>query len=390
MAEPRILVKQAVHWLDSAEVLRKQCRAWRACKMLAVDTEFMRSQTYYPIAGLFQVNDGEANYLIDPTTINDLSAFADVLQDENIVKILHSCSEDLEVFQQSLDIVPQNLFDTQIAAALCGFGFSLGFGRLVKAAIDIELPKEQTRSDWLHRPLSQAQIDYAAIDVEYLFQLAKILILKLKNAGRLAWLNEDCERLLSNYLESYDETKSYLRIKQAWRFSDRKLAVLQALAAWRERKARQRDVPRNRVVKEHTLTELAMMLPREIGELRKFEGLTERMIRSDGAELIALIRDALKTETNDFPPALPKPLTSSENRWAKKLRASVTSLAEQSQVATELLLKKRDYESITRYFLARDKSDEAGVRESLKQFIDGWRYEFLSECLSSTICQAEG
>ncbi|SMF08564.1 ribonuclease D [Alteromonadaceae bacterium Bs31] len=379
------LLKQEIHWVDSEASLNSLCEKWRSCEMLAVDTEFMRSHTYYPIVGLLQVNDGEANYLIDPTVISDCSSFSDILLDEKLIKVLHSCSEDLEVFQSALGVVPRNIFDTQIAASMCGHGFSVGYARLVMMVLEQEVPKEETRSDWLQRPLSQSQIDYAAIDVEYLYQLATILIQKLKAEEKLGWLAEDCQKLLFNYKENQGVEFSYLRFKQAWRLSNSKLAVLKALATWREKKARKRDIPRNRVVKEHTLMEFAMMLPEHVGQLRKFDGMTERMIRSDGAEIIDIINQSLDGDPGDFPDTLPRPLSSTENKWAKHLRERVLQIAEAFDLAPEVLMKKRDYEALTRFFMPRENPALEDVLEQLKAFIKGWRYDLLAEPLSETI-----
>jgi len=382
------LLKQALHWVEDEAELNKLCQKWRASKMLAVDTEFMRSHTYYPIAGLLQVNDGEANYLIDPTVIDNCSAFAGVLCDVNVVKVLHSCSEDLEVFQHLLGVVPVNLIDTQLAAALCGYGFSVGYANLVRAVLNIELPKEQTRSDWLQRPLSNAQLDYAAIDVEYLYELASVLIVQLNKSERMFWLREDCDRLLGVYVENQSETKAYLRFKQAWRLNAGKLAILDVLAQWRERKARARDVPRNRVIKEHSLMDLAQLAPSDTGQLRQFEGITERMVRADGEELIRLINNAKQLDSSQHPPVLPKPLSGSENKWNKQLRNAVLVYAQEHGLAHEILLKKRDYEAITRAFMHKENDVFEDVHQKLQRYLSGWRYTQLGELLAETIVKS--
>ncbi|WP_246434678.1 ribonuclease D [Teredinibacter haidensis] len=381
-----MLCNQPIHWVEDKKTLDDLCTRWRACKILAVDTEFMRSQTYYPIAALLQVNDGEANYLIDPTVIQDCSAFGEMLTDINIVKILHSCSEDLDVFQHLLGVIPVKLFDTQIAAALCGYGFSVGYGNLVKAVLDKDLPKSETRSDWLQRPLSTAQIDYAAIDVEDLFQLAQVLILKLKNLDRLFWATDDCEQVLTAFGNNQGDANSYLRIKQAWRLSRKNLTILKALAQWREGCAKNRDVPRNRVIKEHSLMDIASAAPSHISQLRAFEGLTDRMIRTDGENLITVVQAALEQDVESYPALIEKPLTSSENKWAKKMRACVGVIAEEQNVAPELLMKKRDYEAITRRFFQQESDNLENILEALKSHISGWRYDLLSEPLAQTIC----
>ncbi|WP_045858902.1 ribonuclease D [Teredinibacter purpureus] len=379
------LCTQEIHWVDTEKSLNELCQRWQASNILAVDTEFMRSQTYYPIAGLIQVNDGNANYLIDPVAIADCSAFAALLINPTIIKVLHSCSEDLEVFQRLLNVVPVNLFDTQIAAALCGYGFSVGYGNLVKAILNKDLPKTETRSDWLQRPLSASQIEYAAIDVEDLFQLAKILVLKLKNVDRLFWLTEECEHILQTYLENQDENKCHVRFKQAWKLNPQKLGVLIKLAVWRERQAKQRDIPRNRVVKEHSLLDIAMTAPNHVGQLRRFDGIAERMIRTDGEHLIQLVQEAMAVDPADYPKAMDKPLTNSENKWVKAMRARIVALAEELDVAPEILLKKRDYEAITRAFIHKEPLDTAEIASHLKSTVGGWRYAIVAEPLADVI-----
>lgn len=377
--------KQPIHWVGSEDQLTALCETWTTSKMLAIDTEFMRSQTYFPIAGLLQVNDGVANYLIDPTCCN-CDAFSAIISQPSIIKVIHSCSEDLEVFQCLLGCVPVNLLDTQIAAAMCGYGFSVGYGNLVKAILGIDLPKGETRSDWLQRPLSQAQIEYAAIDVEFLYQMASVLILALENMQRLSWVIEDCDQLLLSFAENQSIENQYLRVKQAWRLDRSKLAILKALAHWREQEAQRRDVPRNRVIKEHSLLDIAMMAPTREEQLRKFEGITERMIRTDGEAIIQLVDSVKSVAPEQLPESLPKPLSGNENKWSKILRREVLAIAESKTLAPELLLKKRDYEAITRHFIGRENDNQDEVVNSLKHFISGWRYELLSEALVEAIC----
>lgn len=155
-------------WIEQDTELAELCQRWRQQAAIAVDTEFMRTSTFYPIAGLIQIGDGKGCYLIDPLAIQDFTPLRDLLLDESVTKVLHSCSEDLVVFQRLLGIVPAPLFDTQIAAAFAGYGFSLGYAGLVKAVLNTEIPKEETRSDWLQRPLSVAQLKYAALDVAHM------------------------------------------------------------------------------------------------------------------------------------------------------------------------------------------------------------------------------
>ncbi len=373
------LVKQNIQWIDTQSELEKCCSTWREKELLAVDTEFMRSRTYYPIAGLIQVNDGTTNYLIDPVTIGDLSAFNTILADSGIVKALHSCSEDLEVFHRLFQNLPNNIFDTQIAAAFTGYGFSVGFANLVKASLGVDLPKSETRSDWLQRPLSIAQINYAALDVEYLFQLAEQLRKALTESGRLAWVEEECERVLAGFHDSQNPELSYLRSKSAWKLTPEQLAVLQALSKWREQTAQMRDVPRNRVIKEHTLFTLALKQPSHPKLLKSYDGITERVIRADGAAIIDVIRAGQSLSAAQLPEQMPRPLTSAQNKTMQLLREHVQQVADKLDIPCEILVRKKDYEAIIRSGLY------GTPRHELPATLEGWRRAIVGDLLLKTV-----
>lgn len=373
------LVKQDIHWVDSQSELEKICRTLQERELLAVDTEFMRSRTYYPIAGLIQVNDGITNYLIDPVVIEDLAPFNAILANADIIKALHSCSEDLEVFHRVFQSLPTNVFDTQVAAAFTGYGFSVGFANLVKASLDVDLPKSETRSDWLQRPLSVAQINYAALDVEYLFQLAVKLRKALVDNGRLAWVEEECERILAGFHDSQNPELSYLRSKSAWKLTAEQLAVLQALSKWREETAQKRDVPRNRVIKEHTLFTLALKQPSQPNLLRSYDGITERMIKTDGAAIIDIIRSRQALPPGQLPELMPRPLTSSQNETLRVMRERVQQVADKLDIPCEILVRKRDYEAVIRSGL------DGKTDHELPTTFEGWRKSVVGNLLLQTI-----
>lgn len=173
-----------IQWIRDDASLAQQCREWRTQPYLALDTEFMRVDTFYPAAGLVQVGDGRQEWLIDPLLIQDWSPFAELLEDERVVKVLHACSEDLEVFLRLTGSLPVPLFDTQLAAAYLGMAHSMGYSKLVKEVLDIDLPKDETRSDWLQRPLTEMQMRYAADDVQHLAQVYLALDARLSEEKR--------------------------------------------------------------------------------------------------------------------------------------------------------------------------------------------------------------
>ena len=181
---------------DNAELAR-WCQHWQSLPFVAVDTEFVRAETFYPIAGLIQVGDGEQAVLIDPLAITDWAPLVALLEAPSVVKVLHACSEDLEVFSRLCGALPSPLFDTQLAAAFLGMDFSMGYSRLVSELLQIDLPKDETRSDWLQRPLSAAQVEYAARDAQHLAELYRIMAPRLEAAGLTDWLLADTAEQVS-------------------------------------------------------------------------------------------------------------------------------------------------------------------------------------------------
>ena len=230
--------------------------------MLGLDTEFVRTNTFYHRLGLIQVSDGRASWLVDPLAARDLSPLAEVFRSPG-VKVLHSASEDIEVFYRALGVLPAPLFDTQIAGAFAGKGAFLSYQKLVAACLGVELAKEETRTDWMARPLSAGQLAYAAEDVAFLIPALRAARGASSTAlGRLAWVFEDSAALLDTARFQEDDETAYLRIKGAGRLDRRQLGALQTLAAWREQEARRRDLPRNFVLKEGLLLDLATRRPK--------------------------------------------------------------------------------------------------------------------------------
>ena len=183
-------------WVRENSELVEVCRRWQEQAYIAVDTEFVRTTTFYPEAGLIQVADSEGPVLIDPLTVSDWTPLKEVFENPLVVKVFHACAEDLEVCRQLTGTVPTPVADSQIGGALAGLGGIMGFQRLVKEILNINLPKEETRSDWLKRPLREEQIEYAVADVHYLYRLYPRLMSLLKKLNRQSWLAEECERLL--------------------------------------------------------------------------------------------------------------------------------------------------------------------------------------------------
>ncbi|OEC35001.1 ribonuclease D [Pseudomonas cuatrocienegasensis] len=358
--------------VDDAD-LAEQCAQWRSRPFVALDTEFMRVDTFYPIAGLLQVSEGERAYLIDPLQIGDWQPFAALLQDSAVVKVVHACSEDLEVLLRLTGSLPAPLFDTQLAAGYLNLGFSMGYSRLVQAVLGIELPKGETRSDWLQRPLSPTQVSYAAEDVVHLAAVYRALQARLSEE-KTAWILEDGAELVAGLGREVAPEDAYRDAKLAWKLSRAQLAVLRALCAWREREARARNQPRNRILREHSLWPLARTQPDNLVSLARIEDMHPKTVRQDGEFLLELIRQAAATPPAEWPEALPEPLPLEAASLLKKLRAVGQQEGQKLEIAPELMLRKKTLEALL-------KSGYPDGPYQLPDSLRGWRRERMGQAL---------
>jgi ribonuclease D len=362
-----------IQWISDDASLAQHCASWRSLPFVAVDTEFMRVDTFYPIAGLLQVSEGKRAYLIDPLLIGDWSPFAELLQDPDVVKVLHACSEDLEVFLRLTGSLPSPLFDTQLAAGYLNLGFSMGYSRLVQAVLNIELPKGETRSDWLQRPLSVTQVSYAAEDVLHLAEVYLQLQEQL-SADKYRWVLEDGAELVANLGRELDPELAYREAKLAWKLSPQQLAVLKVLCAWRERQARARNQPRNRIIREHSLWPMARTQPDNLVALARIEDMHPKTVRQDGELILQMIRQAATSPAADWPAALPEPLPLEASSLLKKLRAIGQREGERLNIAPELMLRKKTLEALL-------KSGYPKGPYQLPDSLRGWRRELMGQAL---------
>ncbi|PIA68173.1 ribonuclease D [Pseudomonas sediminis] len=370
-----------IHWILDDASLAEHCAAWQAQPFVALDTEFMRVDTFYPIAGLLQVSAGDGAYLIDPLRISDWRPFAALLESPTVVKVLHSCSEDLEVFLRLTGSLPTPLFDTQLAAGYLNLGFSMGYSRLVQALLDIELPKGETRSDWLQRPLSELQVRYAAEDVLHLVEVYRALMARLA-PQKVEWILEDGAELVANLGREIAPEDAWREAKLAWKLSRQQQAVLRALCAWREREARARNQPRNRVLREHSLWPLARTQPDNLVTLARIEDMHPKTVRQDGETLLQLIRDAAALPPEQWPEALPEPLPIEASALLKKLRVIGQQEGERLDIVPELMLRKKTLEALL-------KTGFPHGPYQLPDSLRGWRRELMGQALLDCLA-AEG
>lgn len=333
-----------VEWVADDEALAAAVVKWQ--DHIALDTEFIRTDTYYPLPGLYQIASADDVYLIDPLTIQNWQPFIDYLIDPHTTKIMHACLEDLELLHHHLGIRLQNVFDTQFANAFLSEDFSLSYAALVERAVGVSLLKHETRSNWLQRPLSNKQLKYAVEDVTYLFAIYSQLAASLAEKGRATWFGADM-RLRSHY-EPNEPLEYYQNVKKAWQLPVRQLAVLRVLCAWREDTARTENVPRNRVIWDDHLYEFSRIEALTNGHVR--QALPRGVARRYEELLVDHHRQGRAAE---IPRPLPRPLSSAQGATLKILRDVARAKAENLGIAPELLARKRDLEACILHYQQR-------------------------------------
>ncbi len=370
-------------YIDNNQDLAQAAEHWLTVDRIALDSEFMRVDTFYPILALIQINDGSNLYLIDPLKISDWQGLKDVFSNQNILKILHSPSEDIDVFFYALGVVPSPMFDTQLAASIASLGGIMSYQKLVKLLLDVDLDKGETRSDWLKRPLTDGQLHYAAEDVNYLLDMTDLLTEKLNALGRLEWLNNDCAQVLIDWQANQTKGYNLERIKKAWMLKHHQLNVLNQLIIWRESRCKEVNIPRGHLIKDDILMELATRLPQSIEQLSNFKGLRHNTLRKEGKSIIALIQSCKDMDEALWPARMNRPLSQTASDWFKKMRVTVNSVAEQLNVPPELLARKKNLEALLRQGFPNGPFD-------LPLSLQGWRQTVIGEPLLGTLKKLSG
>lgn len=361
-------------WIDDPTALD----AWMALRpahaLIGLDTEFMRTNTFTPRLALLQVNIDGATALLDAPKLGEHAALAVRLRDAAGVCVMHSASEDLEALAMIVPEGPANLFDTQIAAAMAGLGFGVSYQKLVALLLGIDLPKSETRSDWLQRPLSLAQLDYAAQDVAYLPELHALLTEKLRALGRSDWLAEDCRRMIERVRHAVPDTQPQRAFRGAAEWPRDNQALLRRLLLWREASARTLDKPRPWLLDDAHALNLAAQPPANIDELfERTKGL--RALRSaQRTQLVAVLQAPLTDDDRAIAP-IPLPMSNAEKRAASAMKEAVATVAKTLDLPEGLLCPRRHLES-----LLADRAWPAAL--------DGWRRPLLHDALMALLPSA--
>jgi ribonuclease D len=333
---------------------------------VAVDTEFMRENTYWPDLCLIQIASDEEAAAIDPKADIDLSPLLALLvENEAVLKVFHAGGQDLEIIYNLTEKVPHPLFDTQIAAMALGHGEQVGYSNLIESMLGHSIDKGARFTDWSRRPLDKRQIDYAIADVTHLATVFPKLLQRLKKTGRGGWLDEEMERLANPSSFAFEPEDAWKRLKLPSRNSA-VLGRLKALAGWREVEARTKNIPRGRIVKDDTLGELAAHPPKTQDDLGRVRGLSAGWRTNDiGARLMAAVEASRPLEPDEMPDREPRRpgLTKDAVLVSDLLKLLLKIRAKETGVAPRLIARSDDLEALA-----------AGVRKDLN-ILNGWRFE---------------
>ncbi|WP_106639641.1 ribonuclease D [Allosphingosinicella vermicomposti] len=353
--------------ITDSESLAALCKRLSAASFVAVDTEFMRENTYWPDLCLVQIGDQFEAAAIDPKAEGiDLSPLLELLVDNHeVLKVFHAGGQDIEIIHNLTGKTPFPLFDTQIAAMALGLGEQVGYSNLVESLLNERLDKGARFTDWARRPLDKRQIDYAIGDVTHLAGLFPKMLERLKTTGRGAWLDQEMERLgdPSNY--SVDPDQAWKRIRMPSRKAE-VLGRLKAIAAWREKEAKGKNLPRGRIMKDETLADIASHPPKSQDTLANVRGLSPTWKSNDiGARLMQAIGEAKELPADEMPPREERmPGLGKEGALvADLLKLLLKIRSRESNVAARLIAKSQELELLA-----------AGKRDGLS-ILEGWRFD---------------
>jgi ribonuclease D len=356
--------------IDSADALTAFAAGLGRATTLALDTEFMREKTYRAELCLLQIADGANAVCIDPLAVPDLGVLVPAFTAPGTVKIMHAARQDLEVLLPAVGLVTP-VFDTQIAAALAGHPAQVGYAELARRLLDVELPKAHTRADWSRRPLSAEQLEYALDDVRHLAAIRESLLETLAAKGRVAWLEEELAALGNADALRVAPEDAWKKVKGLPGLDPQRQLLARELAAWRERRASERNRPRGWILDDTVLREIVLRLPRNMETLATLPEMQESVVRKCGDELLAIVAAAGISEP---PPPLPRRERPDPAQVAlvKKLADIATDVAKQLEVNAEVLATRRELEKLV-----------AGKRDI--SLLRGWRAPLLGEKLLAAL-----
>jgi ribonuclease D len=349
--------------------LRALCGRLSKSDYVTVDTEFLRDKTYYSKLCLIQIADDNEYHAIDTLSAGlDLKPFYDLMENESVVKVFHAAKQDIEIFVNHANVIPTPLFDSQIAAMVCGFGDSIGYEKLVASFCNEQLDKSTRFTDWSRRPLTERQIDYALGDVTHLRTIYKKLKSQLEKSRRESWLKEELEELMDRETYIVHPENAWQRIKI--RNNNRRFnAIVRKVAEWREDQAQSRNLPRNRIMRDEVLLELSAVRPQHTNALTSIRGLGANFASSKaGKSVIEAIKEASELPEDQLPVIPRRPPTSQNtDPIVELLKVLLKLVCKSENVAPKLIANAEDLEKIA-------EDDHTNVKA-----LKGWRYDIFGK-----------
>ena len=330
-------------FISTSEELAAFCERASSSKVLAIDTEFLRERTYHPRLCLLQLaSSPEDIALVDPIAIRDLSPVASLFKDPAITKVIHSCSQDLEVLDGAMGCVPEPLFDTQVAASFLGHRMQLGYGPLVESYTGVHLAKAESLTDWSRRPLEPEQLEYAADDVRYLPGIYESMMAELVSRDRLGWVLPEMQSLTDPAHYRHLPADAYLHLRRAASLTRKQLAVAREVCAWREKVAESRNIPRKWVLSDEVVVEICKRLPDDVNRLRRIRG-TEQLSERDAEAVLHAVSRGKACPNSELPQMKRKSHPTAEQESVVDLMyAMLRIISEKSGVATQLIATRDD------------------------------------------------
>ncbi len=356
--------------IETTAALADACKELAKSEFVTIDTEFLRETTFWPQLCLVQMASPTLEVLVDPMAKGiDLTPLFELMADPNVVKVFHAARQDIEIIYHLGGLIPHPIFDTQVAAMVCGFGDSISYDQLVQKTKNVQIDKSSRFTDWSRRPLSEKQLDYALADVTHLRDVYMALKSQLEREGRSSWLKEEMDILEAR--ETYDmhPDDAWLRLKSRLR-KPTELAILKFVAAWREREARSRNVPRSRVLKDDAIFEIAQQQPKDAEALSRLRTVPKGWERStSGTAIIETVNAALALPKAEMPQA-PRHSHSPEGSGAavELLKVLLKLSADKHGVAAKVIANSEDLDKIA------SEGEKAEV-----QALSGWRRELFGE-----------
>ncbi len=337
-----------IQFVDSVAELEILCQKMQHEPWLAIDTEFLREKTYYPKFCLLQIATLEWVACIDPIALEgQMDELFEIINNPAIIKVLHSCRQDVEIFYNLTGKLPAPVYDTQLVAPLLGFQENPGYAMLVSGFLNINLSKIHTRTDWSQRPLSPEQMEYAADDVIYLAKIYQMMEKKLQKLGRENWLKDDFEQLMNPDLYDIPPESAWLKIRGKNKLTGKQLAIVQVLAEWREKAAKKDDRPKNWILRDELILDMAKLQPVTVKALAEIRSINDGFVRRSGQEVCDLIKAA-----QDMPGLKLKAKETSAKKTAKQeavldvLSGIVRLRAEENALNPIILATRKDLEAL--------------------------------------------